>query len=310
MRIRSTVLALATGAALVPPTVSPAQEATYSGSLQYSTGEYYFTERTNSAYLVNDLSLAFDRLRLTGSIPVIWQSTPWVSYGTGGGVPTGGTQEGEVGDRLGDRDGPRDGTGMDASPGVSQRPPRNLGSAPEFATVRDRRIQLQDTTTYDELGVGDPSFRVEVELTPPGPGAWSVALGGQVKAPLADPDRGFGTGAWDGGVDLSASRRLGTAYLFGTVGYTVLGDMEELELQDPVTYGAGVGYTPPGGSVGLLANVSGSTRILEGTDPPLQVGGGLNVRLAPGRSLGFSVAFGLTESSPDVSLSAGWMVSL
>lgn len=310
MQIRTLVLALAAGAFLAPA-ATVAQEATYSGSLQYSTGEYYFTERTNSAYLVNELSLEFDRLRLSGSLPVIWQSTPWLSYSPGGSVPTGGTQQGEVGDGLGRRGRDRDGMGPTMAIG-GDRSPRTAATAPapRFATVRDGRIVLEDTTSYEELGVGDPTLRAEVDLTPAGPGEWTVWLGGEVKPALADPDQGFGTGAWDGGVNLSVARRLGSAYLFADMGYLVLGDMEEVELQDPVTYSAGVGTTLPGGTVGLVASVFGSTRILEDTDPPLQVGAGLDFQIAPGRSVSTNLSLGLSESSPDVSLSAGWMLGL
>lgn len=298
------------GAILCGPVATGAQEVLYSGSLGYSTGEYYFTQPTNSAYLQNGLSVERGRLRLSADLPVLWQSTPWVSQVAGRGVPTGGTQQGEVEDGLGQRG--RDGN--DRGPGAtSSHAPRaaaTTGSTAGLATVRDGRVVLEDTTRYDEAGVGDPTLRVEAQLTSPASAAWSVALGAEMKPALADPDRGFGTGAWDGGVDVSVARRLGSSFLFADVGYLVLGDMRAMELQDPVTFAAGLGHTLPGGNVGLLANVSGSSRILAGTDPPLELGAGMNVQLSPGRSLGASVALGLTESSPDLSASAGWSVKL
>lgn len=309
MTIR-TGLAVAAISVLSMPGPAAGQEVTYSGSLQYSSGDYYFTERTNSAYFMNGLSLDTGPLRLSADLPVIWQSTPWVSYARGGGVPTGGTQQGEVGDGLGRRGGERDGTGPGTGAGRNAGAAAGVVAAPGFARVRDGRIALEDTTSYDEVGVGDPTFRVEADLTASGHGPWSVALGGEVKPPLADPDRGFGTGAWDGGIALSVARRLGTTFLFADVGYLVLGDMEEIELRDPLTYAAGVGYSLPSGRIGLLASLSGSTRILADTDPPLQAGAGVNVRLSPRRSLDTNVSFGLTESSPDVAVAVGWTVGL
>ena len=248
-------------------------------------------------------------LRFSASLPVIWQSSPWVSYVPGGGVPTGGTQEGEVRDGLGQRGRDRDGRGPGTGTARVAVAPVS-GAGPRFAEVRDGRIVLEDTTSYDEVGVGDPTFRVGADLTLPGSGGWSVALGGEVKPALADPDQGFGTGAWDGGVDLSVARRVSSTFLFANVGYLVLGDMEGIELQDPVTYAVGLGYSPPGGRVGFLASFSGSTRILEDTDPPMELGAGLNFQLSPDRSLSTNVSFGLTESSPDVSVAAGWAVGL
>lgn len=311
METRTVIVAVVTAAVLSLAGRAAGQEITYSGSLQVSTGDYYFTERTNSAYLSNGLSLKTGALRISASLPVIWQSSPWVSHARGGVVPTGGTQQDEVGDRLGERGRDRDGTG----PGPSAARARagtvgDTGGAVRAAAVRAGRIVLEDTTGYEEVGVGDPVFRAELDLTPGGPTRWSVALAGEVKPSLADPDRGFGTGAWDGGVDLSVTRRLSSTFLFASVGYQVLGDMEELELKDPLTYAAGLGFTRPGATVGLLASVSGSTRILENTDPPLQIGAGMNLRTAPGRNLGANVALGLTESSPDVSVAVGWTLEL
>lgn len=309
--VRKSLAALALlGVILWSPTAAAAQEVVYSGSLGYATGEYYFTQPTNSAYLQNGLSVETGRLRLSADLPVLWQSTPWVSQVSGRGVPTGGTQQGEVEDGLGQRGRDGDGRGPGATSSFVPRAATTPGSTPRSATVRDGRLVLEDTTRYDEAGVGDPTLRVEAELTSPASAAWSVALGAQVKPALADPDRGFGTGAWDGGVDVSVARRLGSSLLFADVGYLVLGDMRAIELQDPVTYSAGLGHTLPGGNVGLLASVAGSSRILAGTDPPLEVGAGMNVQLSPGRSLGAGVAVGLTESSPDLSASAGWTVKL
>lgn len=316
MKIRRTLSALATGALLCAPAAAAGQEVSYSGSLQYSTGEYYFAERTSTAYLLTGLSVEGDRVRFSADLPVIWQSTPWVSYLPGRGVPTGGTQDDEVRDGLGRRDGDgtgdRDGTGP--GPGAAQTrapgPESSAPGAPRAAMVRDDRVVLQDTTQYEEVGVGDPTFRAEVDLLPPGAGVWSVALGGEVKVPLADPDQGFGTGAWDGGVSLSVARRIRSTFLFGELGYWVLGDMEELELQDPLSYSAGVGHTVGGGKVGLMASFSGYSRIVEGTDPPLEVGGGLSYHIDPRRSVSANVSFGLTESSPDVAFAAGWTVGL
>lgn len=320
MKTRTLVPTLALGAVLLAPAAAAGQEVSYSGSLQVSTGEYYFAERTSTAYLMTGLSVDVDRVRFSVDLPVIWQSTPWVSYVPGGGVPTGGTQDGETRDGLGQRDRDTDGTGGGdgggtgpggrASAAAARSAGASAGPGVRTATVRDGRVVLQDTTQYEDVGVGDPSFRAEVDLLPAGAGVWSVALGGQVKAPLADPEQGFGSGGWDAGVNLSVARRFGPSFVFGDLGYWALGDMEDLELKNPVAYAAGVGHTAGDGKVGLLASVSGYSTIVEGTDPPVEVGGGLTYFVAPRRSLSLNVSFGLTESSPDVGLAAGWRLGL
>lgn len=319
MKTRTALLvALAAGAVFLAPAAAAGQDISYSGSLHYSTGEYYFAERTSTAYLLTGLSVDVERVRFSVDLPVIWQSTPWVSYVPGGGVPTGGTQDGETRDGLGQRDRDADGTGDGDGTGPGGRGSATAarsaatGSAPgvRTATVRDGRVVLQDTTRYEDVGVGDPSFRADIDLLPAGVGEWSVTLGGEVKAPLADPDQGFGTGEWDGGVSISVARRIGGTFVFGDLGYWVLGDMDELELQDPVAWAAGVGHTVAEGKVGLLASVSGYSTIVEGTDPPVEADGGVTYQIAPRRSVSANVSFGLTESSPDVAFAAGWTVGL
>jgi hypothetical protein len=305
---------------LVAARPAAAQEVTYSGSLQFATGKYLFTERTNSAYLFTGLAVRSGRLRLSANLPLIYQSTPWISYTTGGGVPTGGPQGGAVGDSLQRRGHGGPGMGMDARGGLAgalaagsaaggggaapvpgARLPRAMSTRPG--------VTLPDTASFDQVGVGDPTLRVSVDLVPRGRGDVSVTLSGEVKAPLADPARGFGTGEWDGGGALSVAGRLGSTLLFGEVGYWVLGDLPDLPLQNPVSYSVGIGHRLAD-RVSLLASLSGYSRIVAGTDPPLDVGGAIGYRLGEGRSLSVGVTIGLSESSPDVSVSVGWTTRL
>jgi hypothetical protein len=298
-----------------------AQEITYSGSLQFATGKYLFTERTNSAYLFTGLSVRSGRVRLSANLPLIYQSTPWVSYTSGGGVPTGGPQGGAVGDSLRRRGGGGPGMGMDARSGLSGALASGAATGAEAAmphlpglrlprAMSSRQsLTLPDTASFDQVGVGDPTFRVGVDLVPADRGAVSVTLSGEVKAPLADPARGFGTGEWDGGAALSVGGRVGSTVLFGEVGYWVLGDLPDLPLENPVSYSVGLGHRL-GDRLTLLASLSGYSRIVAGTDPPLDLGGALGYRLGEGRSLSLGVTIGLSESSPDVSVSAGWTATL
>lgn len=297
------------GAALAALVLAPAlrgQELTYDGSLHYSSGDYLFTERTNSAYLFSGVRVAWDRVTLSANLPVIWQSTPWLSYTPGVPVPTGGPQQEEVGDSLQRRRGGGGPGGNGAGPGGSGGSASAVGPSFQQAAA----IPLEDTLRYDEFGAGDPTFRLAVEVVRETDGSPSVTLSGSVKPPLADPDRGFGTGAWDGGASLGLSKRVGEAFLFADLGYWSYGDMEDIELKDPVSYGAGIGVVPGGGRVGLMASVSGSTRILEETDPPLEVGVGVNVGFAGRRSVSATLSFGLSESSPDVAAGIGWSLGL
>lgn len=313
------LLVLGVSAALscmVGVTSARGQEVTYSGSFQFATGTYLFTERTNSAYLFTGLAVRTGALRISASLPLIYQSTPWVSYTTGGGVPTGGPQQGEVRDSLGGSMGGL----MSVRPGGAGAAVSLSGAAAAAAAMptlairggsaMGRRITLPDTASFDQVGVGDPTFRVDVDLVPSGRGNVTVTLSGQVKAPVASPEQGFGTGQWDGGGALSVGGRAGSTLLFGELGYWVLGDMPDLQLQNPVSYSVGVGQSLGDGRVSLLASLSGYSRIVVDTDPPLDVGGAIGYRLGEGRSLSLGVTIGLSDSSPDFTVSAGWQTRL
>jgi len=316
---RHAIAALLLGAAitLAAPGPASAQQVSYSGSLQYATGDYLFTERTNSVYLFSSLAVEAGRVTISGSLPLIYQSTPWISYATSGGIPTGGPQQGQVGDSLQRRGGGgpmgmASRADLAAALGTGRLPALAVAPRPAVrptATMREP-IALPDTASFDQFGAGDPTFRVTVDLIEPETGDLTVTLSGEVKAPIADPASGFGTGEWDGGGLLSVGRRLGSTFLFGEVGYWVLGDMPELQLQNPVSYSVGVGQRIGDGDLAVLASLSGYTRILAETDPPLDVGGGLSYRLADGRSVSFGISVGLSESSPDLSLSVGWRTRL
>lgn len=265
-----------------------AQTVSYSGSLQYATGSYIFSERTHSIYLSNGLNLSTERVNVSASVPVIFQSTPWVSYTTVGGVPSGGPQQGAVRNRRG-------GNGDQGRGGHNRS---------DFA--------LPDTASYNQIGMGDPSSRIDLEViqgTQTRPG---LSLVGTAKAPLADVDRGFGTGAWDAGLGVALSKRLGSWFLFGEAVHWWMGDMEDLVLQNSVSYAASVGRAFQQGKLGLLLSFSGYTaEIVEDVDPPLQGSAGLNYSFGDGRySLSSSASFGLTESMPDVSFALGWRIQL
>lgn len=279
---------MAVGIALTIPTVaSPlsAQSLDYMGSLQLSSGDYIFPERTTSVLLFNGLSGSFGSFRVSASLPVIYQTTPFVSYTTGVLVPSGGPEHAELGGgmrgdgRMGHRDGDLD------------------------------EIALADTSSVGEVGIGDVSAHAELELIGVSVSRPALRLTADVKVPVADVDRGFSTGEWDYAAGLSISQHFGRTLAFVDVAYWILGDLPDLELQDPFAYAVGVGY-PLSERMGFLLTASGYSTIIEGTDPPAQISVGLSYLLSGNRGLLGGAALGLTESSPDVSFSFGWRVAL
>ncbi|HKL87569.1 MAG TPA: hypothetical protein VJ884_01095 [Salinibacter sp.] len=273
------VLALTSGVAL-PPSVS-AQQIAISTSGLYSSGDYIFTESTDLFVWSNSVSVTEGRFQIGISVPLVAQTTPWVTYGGIGPTPSGGPQHGAVG-------------------------------GPGHGAQRGRRtpIALPDTGSYRTTGVGDPQVHVSYDLrSQADTSQLRVQLLGAVKPPLANADAGFSTGAWDGGLGLSISRALTPWFALAEGTYWWLGDLDELTLKNGVSYSVGVGRTLYRGRWGLLASISGTTSIIEDVDPPAARNGGINYSTG---YWGLSTTFssGLTEGAADWSVGVGAMATL
>jgi len=267
-------------------TPAGAQSLTYTGVLTGSTGEYIFTERTTSASLLSGLEIAVGRMTASASLPVIGQTTPWVAQGPVP-VPSGGRYSGEVAAQVDQRRR----TGRMGRTDVTL-PPSEEGIGSSF-------------------GVGDPMFRADVELLAGTSSRPSVRVSAAAKAPLADPDDGFGTGAWDYGVGAAVAARVGQrGTVLADVAYWRFGDLPDLELRDGAGYSLGYGHLLGLGRWSLLGSVAGWTTIIDGAAPPLQLGAGISRLLDTGRSVSLNVGVGLTETAPDLSVGVGWRLSL
>jgi hypothetical protein len=305
--------------ATAAPLSAQAQTVSYTGSAQYAAGDYIFAERTRSFYLSNGLSFATDRLTVAASVPLIVQSSPWVSYSVAGGLPSGGPQQGAVGGGHRGQGSSGDATSDQTrfqTPGTHTPGTHTPGTHTSGTQDRQRRpgetIALPDTASYTHVGLGDPSLRLDLQLVQNGPLGLGVGLSASAKAPVADVDRGFGTGAWDGGLGLSLSAQHGTWMLLGDATHWWFGDMREVVLHNTVAYTVSVGRVFPETNWSVLGSVSGYTsEVVDAVDPPLQLGLGAFYRVGPGGSgLSASLSLGLTESAPDVSAGLGWQVSL
>lgn len=278
-------LVIAAGLCVSIDPAAAEQSITYTGSLQVSNGDYIFADRTTSIYFVNGIEIAGGPVRVSGTVPIIGQSTPWVSYGPAV-VPAGGTLSAEVARQVGP--GRRNGPGG-----------RTLVTLP-----------LPTGGVAYSAGVGDPLVRADVELLTDDGSRPSLRLNASTKFPLADVDDGFGTGAWDHGVGVSLAKRLDRSSVFVDVGYWNFGDLPDLVLKEAVVYSLAYGRVLGAGRWSLLTSLSGWTAILDGVVPPVQVGVGLSRLITPSRSLSLSAGVGLTETAPDISISLGWRLEM
>lgn len=267
----------------------------YNGSVQYATGKYMFTERTDSFYFVNGLSFTGPQSGLSFSIPLISQNSPWISYSGIGVTPTGGKEHGKL--DHGGKNG--DGGGGSGGGGKMKTPAQN-------DLVQSETIPLQDTLSYSKTGFGDPSVSVYTQLLQERPNQPGIRALGNVKLPVADLDRGYGTGEWDFGAGLNISKRFENTFLFLDAMYWWLGDLPDLELKNPVSFGIAWGQALIPQKLSSMVSVNGYSEIIEGIDPPLSLNTGLNYWFGNGHGLNGSLSFGLSDSSPDFSATFGW----
>lgn len=271
-----------------------AQQLSYSGGIQYAGGAYYFTERTYSFYFTNSLILQDRGFSVSISVPFVVQTSPWISYTQSGFLPTGGPQHGSVSGNNG-----MGGNNGSGGAGMSKAKGR-------------RRIDIPDTASYSQSSFSDPTISVGIPILNSSKlnSGTNIRLVGDLKIPLADPEQGYGTGAWDGGLGAALSQRVKTWFIMVNLQYWWFGDMAELKLNDALSYGGGVGKSFNDTKWMILASFNAMTKIITDTDPPINVGGGVSYSISPKSMITANTSFGLTNSSADFVLGAGWQVGL
>ncbi|NGP76254.1 transporter [Balneolaceae bacterium YR4-1] len=281
-----------------------AQQVSYSGSIQYATGSYFFDESTQSFSLANGLNISGDNITVSFNVPFIVQNSPWLSYGVAGYIPTGGPDHKTV----------RDSSGHGQGQGGQDGRNKLFSTAKEPNNMRNKMsddpVVLPDTSNYKQSSFGDPNVYMNLKLYSSASEATSLQLNSGLKIPLADPTNGFGTGEWDYGLGLSLSQRLGNFFVLADFMKWWFGDLPDLELKDPLTYTVGVSKMLGTGKWMINTTYSGYTEIISGYEPPRTLNLGLGYFLSQRVSLNGTMGVGLSESSSDFSLGLGWMIRL
>jgi hypothetical protein len=105
--------------------------------------------------------------------------------------------------------------------------------------VEERRFQAvfaSDGIVWEALlnrpssgGFADPSLYLRYAI-PTTLGRWRFSVGAGVKAPVADPEAGLSSGAWDFGILVTADLRLPKDALIVNLGYVVPGTVQGLDV--------------------------------------------------------------------------------
>jgi len=274
-----------------------AQDLAYYGSLNYSTGTYIFSERTQAYMLNTCLTLQSGRLRVSGGVPLILQNSVVVNQVGTWWVPTGGPDHGAVRQRA----------PGETVPMGPRRGPGGQGQGGSFSVVAAVDT-VAETGSY-EINVADPLFTGALELYRGYGALRSFEVTGAVKTPVATLESGVGTGEWDWGGGLSMAVAAGRTLFFGDVGWWSYGDLPDLELKDGMSWGVGAGL-PVNDRFSLLGSVSGAAAVIETVDAPLSLALAGSWSLRNGRSISAGVTAGLSEANPSVGVFMGWRLGL
>ena len=154
-----------------------------------------------------------------------------------------------------------------------------------------------------QSGLGDLRVAASHRLLGGGAKVFRLDLGAQVKAPTADPDKGLGTGEWDGYVGLTSEYRFWSATGFGGIGWNYLGDPAWVELNDVVDGYLGLESEPLASRWIVSGWVEGNPEVIDGLGARLALGFGVRTsgRLR-WRLLG---TVGLTDAAQDFSFLFG-----
>jgi len=275
-----------------------AQMLHYEGGLSLASGNYIFTERTNSFTLSTGLAFSAGPVTIRGTFPVFLQNTTLVASSGSMLLPTGGASGGTVADSSA----ARGGRGTGGRGGMLVIEPASL----ELDAAQDGTVDVPITAvTGYEARAGDPTVGANISLSS---GRLGVLIGAGAKVPVTDT-ASFGTGAWDFGGSVSLSYSFGTAAMVSVdAGYWVLGDLPELDLQNPVLLSGSIAHLSRSGW-GFSAAFYTSSSVIAGYPSARSVSAGI-LRVGARQSIGLNVGFGLSDTSPDIIVGLNWRLRL
>jgi hypothetical protein len=169
------------------------------------------------------------------------------------------------------------------------------------------------TQTIRSSGVGDPVFRVDVDLTGSraDPGAVRLKVSAAVKPPMRSVESGLGSGRADAAFGAALSGGWGRNTWLVDASYWVLGDRPELPLRNTPAVYVGYGRILDANYLwSFIAAASSSPSVLPGLPTSTQLNLTALRLVTSSAGLAVTVGLGLTDSAPDLSIGASWRVGL
>lgn len=128
---------------------------------------------------------------------------------------------------------------------------------------------------------------------------------GFVKFPTASPSLNFGTGKFDFNLAVSARKFIGTFLFYVQTGFLFLGNSTEANIENPITFSAGIGNNFGGGNHLLLIEYDSYSTVVTGFASPKQLSLGYTYLISTKLSYTMIGSVGLNNSTSDYIISAG-----
>jgi hypothetical protein len=263
---------LALAATIALPYLAQAEEFPYSAGLgfEFSSGKYGTSTRTDAVYAPLTITASpVDRLGLSLEIPFVYQSNGNVLSSIAAG-------------------------------GMQSRTMKQLAAGMGGATGSGAGMTSTSATGthQSESGLGDITLKVGYILLPEKDNLPQIRPMVFVKFPSADQNKGLGTGEFDEGFSVEASKWFGDWNPFAEAGYTVQGKSSQLPLKNYLAYNAGVGYQVADNFRPILL-VKGSSAPAEGASSLLEFRLKLKYQFTTRTGMEGYLAKGVTTNSPD-----------
>jgi hypothetical protein len=242
-------------------------EFSISGLMKWNSGNYIYSNVTNTAYFNTSLQYKTNRYSLSINVPMISQNTDMITHMSGGIIPTAEGHENEFDNDEHDHD-------HDMFSGG------HMGEHMMNWKFSDLFLNVGWTLLKETGNIPELSF---------------IAL---VKFPTAGTKQNLGTGEMDYGIGISTSKNLGFAYGFLDINYYILGDPIGFDLENPIGFALGIGNSFLNEKINLSVYYYGYTDILQGIEPPKELFINISYRLNQKYLLNSGVSYGFTESSP------------
>lgn len=159
--------------------------------------------------------------------------------------------------------------------------------------------QMNLDPDQEQSGIGDATLSAEYTLLAESGERPQLGALFSLKIPLADEDKGLGTGEFDEGIGLSLTKSVGFTRYFARGSYIFRGDSAQYDPKNYLSYALGIGYLLNFDLQATLA-LTGATAPFIDAPAPIEAQGRLNYRITERVRVGGYIGHGLSDGSPDI----------